>query len=172
MFAGQRASSGAMTEDGAPKAQSGGGQAFEIALFARWPDIDFNQHMRNAAYLGAGEDCRMQFLTSRGFGIQEFARRGLGPVVLEDRIRYRRELRPLEPFVVELLLAGATHDCRRIRVRNRIVRKSDRELSATVDSLVMWLDTGTRKTIVPPEELRSCWLALIRTDDFAWEKQE
>ena len=158
-------------EDATPKAPaSSDEQTFEIALFARWPDIDFNQHMRNAAYLGASEDCRMQFLTDRGFGLEEFARRKLGPVVLEDRIRYRRELRPLEPFVVQLLLAGATRDCRRIRVRNRIVRSSDRELSATVDSLVMWLDIETRKTIVPPEELQSCWLGLARTNDFAWEE--
>jgi hypothetical protein len=31
---------------------------FSIRLFARWSDMDFNQHMKNAAYLGASEDCR------------------------------------------------------------------------------------------------------------------
>jgi acyl-CoA thioesterase FadM len=40
---------------------------FSIPLVARWSDMDFNQHMKNAAYLGASEDCRMGFLSDRGF---------------------------------------------------------------------------------------------------------
>ncbi len=28
---------------------------YSIRLFARWPDMDFNQHMRNAAYLGGAD---------------------------------------------------------------------------------------------------------------------
>jgi acyl-CoA thioester hydrolase len=65
---------------------------FSIQLFARWPDMDFNQHMRNAAYLGASEDCRMQFLAERGFTMERFRERKLGPVVLEDRLTYKKEL--------------------------------------------------------------------------------
>jgi len=141
---------------------------FRIQLFARWPDMDFNQHMRNAAYLGASEDCRMRFLAERGFTMDEFRARKLGPVVLEDRLLYKQELRLLEGFRVELALAGITRDGRRMKVRNTFHRDADGALVAVVDSVVMWLDLVARKPVAPPEPLRDAWFSLPRTSDFEW----
>src|SRR5262249_56833118 len=59
-------------------------EAFVQDYRARWADMDFNQHMRNAAYHGWGEETRMRFLDAHGFGMGEFERLGLGPVVVED----------------------------------------------------------------------------------------
>jgi hypothetical protein len=64
--------------------------------------MDFNQHMRNAAYLGASEDCRMRFLAEHGFAASEVARRRIGPVVVEDRLLYRKELALLGGFRVDV----------------------------------------------------------------------
>src|SRR5262249_34831448 len=119
---------------------SGDQSAFSIQLFARWPDMDFNQHMKNAAYLGASEDCRMRFLAERGFTMAEFKRNKLGPVVLEDRLSYRKELGLLETFRVELALAAITRDGRRMKVRNTFVREADGAVCAIVESVVLWLD--------------------------------
>ncbi|HMK73990.1 MAG TPA: thioesterase family protein [Myxococcaceae bacterium] len=141
---------------------------FRISLFARWPDMDFNQHMRNAAYLGASEDCRMRFLAERGFTIDELRKRMLGPVVVEDRLVYKKELRLLEPFRVELALAAITVDGRRMKVRNTFLRESDDALVAVVESVVLWFDLTARKPVAPPEDLRAAWLALARADDFVW----
>jgi acyl-CoA thioester hydrolase len=141
---------------------------FSIQLFARWPDMDFNQHMRNAAYLGASEDCRMRFLAERGFTMEHFRERKLGPVVLEDRLTYKKELKLLEAFRVELALANITRDGRRMRVRNTFYRDSDGAPVATVESVVLWFDLAARKPIAPPEELKDIWLSLARTDDFGW----
>ena len=142
--------------------------SFSIELFARWPDMDFNQHMRNAAYLGASEDTRMQFLASHGFTMDEFRARNFGPVVLEDRIVYKKELRLLERFRVELTLAAMTQDARRMKVRNTFYRQTDSALVAVVESVVMWLDLSSRRPLVPPEDLRAAWHALARADDFEW----
>jgi acyl-CoA thioester hydrolase len=141
---------------------------FSIRLVARWSDMDFNQHMRNAAYLGAGEDCRMRFLADRGFGMEEFQRRRLGPVVLEDRLVYKKELKLLEAFRVELGLAAITRDGRRMKVRNTFYRDADAALCAVVDSVVMWLDLDARRPVTPPDELKALWFGLARTPDFEW----
>jgi len=133
---------------------------------ARWADMDFNQHMRNAAYLGVAEETRMRFLDANGWPMAEFARRKLGPVVVEDRLTYRKELGLLEPFRVDMALAAVTDDVRKFRVRNRFFRTSDDAICATVDSLVLWFDLDQRRTIVPPPELARLWLALPHTDDF------
>jgi acyl-CoA thioester hydrolase len=142
--------------------------SFAIQLFARWPDMDFNQHMRNAAYLGASEDCRMCFLAEHGFTMEEFRRRKIGPVVLEDRLVYKKELQLLDGFRVELALAAITRDGRRMRVRNSFYRDADGALAAVVESVVMWLDLAARKPIAPPEELKAAWFSLERTSDFEW----
>ena len=157
-----------MTHDTRPEQAS----PFSIRLFARWPDMDFNQHMRNAAFLGCSEDCRMQFLAAHGFTIDEFRKRQFGPVVLEDRLVYKKELRLLEPFRVELALAAVTRDARRMKVRNTFVREAEGTLCAVVESVILWLDLAARKPIVPPEELKAPWLSLARTADFSWYEEK
>ena len=141
---------------------------FSIQLFARWPDMDFNQHMRNAAYLGASEDCRMRFLAESGFTMDEFRKRMLGPVVLEDRLVYKKELKLLEGFRVELALGATTRDARRLKLRNCFHRDRDGALAAVVESVVIWFDLRDRKPVTPPDELKSAWLQLARTSDFEW----
>ena len=135
-------------------------------FFARWADMDFNQHMRNAAFLGCSEDTRMRFLAANGFPMSEFERRRLGPVVLEDRLVYKREIRLLEGFSVDLQLAAITADARRMIVRNRFLRDSDGMLCATVDSTVLWFDLDARKPVAPPDALVALWRGLPRAEDF------
>jgi YbgC/YbaW family acyl-CoA thioester hydrolase len=142
-------------------------EPFRLRLFARWPDMDFMQHMRNAAYLGAAEDCRMHFLTASGFSMDTLRARQLGPVVVEDKLTYKRELRLLEPFVVELAMAAITRDGRRMKVRNTML-KEDGSAAAVVESIVLWFDITARKPVVPPDDLRTPWMQLARTSDFAW----
>jgi acyl-CoA thioester hydrolase len=128
--------------------------------------MDFNQHMRNAAYLGCSEDTRMRYLDANGWTMREFTARQVGPVVLEDKLTYRKELGLLEPFRVDMSLAAITEDGRRMKVRNRFFRDSDDALCAVVDSVIIWFDIAARAPIVPPPELAALWLALPRTDDF------
>ena len=133
---------------------------------ARWADMDFNQHMRNAAYLGVAEETRLRFLESGGWTMAEFMRQRLGPVVVEDVLTYRKELRLLEPFRVDMATAAITADARKMKVRNRFFRESDGALCATVDSLVLWFDLEARGAVVPPPQLGQLWLDLARTEDF------
>jgi acyl-CoA thioester hydrolase len=124
--------------------------------------------MRNAAYLGASEDCRMRFLAGNGFAAAELARRRIGPVVLEDRLVYRKELALLDGFRVELVMAALARDARRMKVRNTFHRDRDGALAATVESVVLWLDLDARRPVAPPGDLAAVWLGLVRAVDFEW----
>jgi acyl-CoA thioester hydrolase len=90
----------------------------------------------------------------------------LGPVVVEDLLTYRKELRLLEPFRVELAIAGITDDARKMRAQNRFLRAADGALCATVRSVVLWFDLQGRRAVAPPPELARLWLGLARTEDF------
>lgn len=141
-------------------------EPFTQEFRARWADMDWNQHMRNAAFLGCSEETRMRYLDSRGFTMEELLRRRLGPVVVEDRLVYRQELKLLERFRVDLALVASTGDARRVKLRNRFFRASDGAPCATVESVVLWLDLDARRAVPPPPDLRDLWLSLARTEDF------
>ena len=128
--------------------------------------MDFNQHMRNAAYLGVAEETRLRFVEDAGWTMAELYRRRLGPVVVEDILTYKKELRLLEPFRVDMAMAAATPDARKMKVRQRFLRSSDGALCATVESFILWFDLEARRTVAPPPELGQLWLDLARTEDF------
>jgi acyl-CoA thioester hydrolase len=120
----------------------------------------FQSAHANAAYLGASEDCRMSFLANNGFTMEEFRKRALGPVVLEDKFVYKKELRLLENFSVDLALLAMTRDGRRMKLRNTFRRETDGAEMAVVESVVLWFDLRERRPVVPPTELRELWLTL------------
>jgi acyl-CoA thioester hydrolase len=140
---------------------------FSHLFHARWADMDFNQHMKNAAFLGCAEDTRMLFMESRGWSMKDFQDAQLGPVVLEDKLTYKKELKLLEAFRVDIQLVSALDDLSRFKVRNRFFRESDSALCATVESVVLWFDLKQRKPAPPPERLFKAWSEVERAEDFA-----
>ena len=140
-------------------------QIFSHEYRAQWRDMDFNQHMANAAYLDYAANTRMLFLDSVGFTAATFAERGLGPVILEDRLVYRREIRMLETFTVDYQATASTADGRRFKLRNRFTSAAQ-GLCATVDSIGLWFDLVARRPIIPPDDLQEAFQQLTRSDDY------
>ena len=132
-------------------------------LVVRWADVDFNGHMKNTAYLDVCVDVRLHYFARHGFTAVEFARLRIGPVVRRDEADYFRELRLLEPFTVDLELAGKSPDGSRFRLQNRFLRR-DGELVARVVSTGGWLDLEARKLIAAPERLGELLDALPRAE--------
>lgn len=54
--------------------------------------LDTFGHVNNATYLQLFEEARWEWITSNGYGIDEIQRSGLGPVVLELSVKFRREV--------------------------------------------------------------------------------
>ncbi len=132
----------------------------------QWADLDAIGHLRNSAYLDYAVDTRFSYLAEQGFTAADFTAAGLGPVVLLDEIRYRRELRFQEDFTVTFILAGLSADGSRMRLHNRFYR-ADGSLSAAVTSEGLWFDLRERRRIVPPEKLLAILHGMERTEDFA-----
>lgn len=55
--------------------------------------LDTFGHVNNATYLALMEEARWELLTGNGFGMAQIKESGLGPVILEVQIQFRRELR-------------------------------------------------------------------------------
>jgi acyl-CoA thioester hydrolase len=138
---------------------------FEKTFHVGWAHLDSNAHMANTAFLDVAVDVRFMYFASRGFPPGEWARLKVGPVVRRDEVDYHRELRMLQPFTVNILIAGLADDGSRFRIRNEF-RREDGELAARITSTGGILDLAARKLIAPPETLAEAFRALDRSDDF------
>jgi len=138
---------------------------FTVDMHVRWADVDANGHMRTVAYLEWCEDSRMQYFASVGYPMTEFTRLGIGPVIQNDDLRYRAEMRLLDAGTVELTMDGLAEDGSRFRMRND-VRRTDGTVAATVLSNGGWLDLAGRRLTVPPPALLGALVALPRSSAF------
>lgn len=138
---------------------------FERKFQVAWAQLDANGHMANTAYLDVAVDVRLMYFASVGFTPQEFQRLHIGPVVKRDEVDYYRELRLLQPFTVNILLAGLSEDASRFQVRNE-VRRDDGELAARITSLGGMFDLSARKIVAPPAKIAEALRALQRAEDF------
>ena len=139
--------------------------AFERTFQVAWAHLDANGHMANVAFLDVAVDVRFMYFESCGFPPSEWAKLRVGPVVRRDEVDYHRELRMLQPFKVNILLAGLADDASRFRIRNEF-RREDGELAARITSTGGILDLNARKLISPPPALAEAFRALDRSDDF------
>jgi acyl-CoA thioester hydrolase len=138
---------------------------YETTLETGWSDMDMNGHMANTAYLEKAVDVRLRFFAAHRFGIGEFARLRVGPVVMSDELAYFREVHLQETLRATLAIAGLAEDGSRWRLCNEFHR-SDGELAARVTSVGGWLDLDARKLVAPPAPLAEALAALARTADF------
>ena len=124
---------------------------YEAHYRVTWADVDMNGHMANSRYLDYATQTRFQYIASRGFSPSDFQRHGIGPIIFEDRLRYQRELRFLDEFVVSHNFESIDDRGRKFKVVNRFTR--DGEEIAEVVAHGAWFNLATRKVIAPPAAL-------------------
>ena len=62
--------------------------------------LDTFGHVNNAQYMILFEEARWETITSRGYGLSEVHSTGIGTVVLECTIRFKRELKLREEVTI------------------------------------------------------------------------
>jgi len=139
---------------------------FEQRFRVGWSDLDGNAHMGNASYLGYASDTRMHYFTENGFSLARFASERFGPVVVRDELTYRRELRLMDEFVVDLELVGLSENGTRFKVRNTF-RTPSEDVAASVTSEGVWFDLEHRRPRIPPLDLDKLMRTLWHAKDFA-----
>ena len=74
---------------------------FQYPVLIRESHIDTLGHMNNATYLQLFEEARWEFISNRGYDLKCIQSSGLGPVILEIRIKFLREVRLREKIIIE-----------------------------------------------------------------------
>lgn len=141
------------------------GRGFEQQIVVRWQDIDANRHLRNTAFSEYATDTRFRMLLSRGFGQAEFEEVRIGPVILREDIRYRREVLLGQTVTVNAMSAGLSDDGSHWRIRQEIRLPDGRE-AATLTLDGTWIHMDTRRIVEPPPELIAIMRELPRVREF------
>jgi acyl-CoA thioester hydrolase len=142
-----------------------GNHLYHKTVYAGWGDTDANLHMAGAAYLNKCADVRMMLFAENGFPASEWLRLRIGPVAMRDELEYFKEVGLLQEIRVTCALAGLSTEGSRWRVRQEILR-ADGRVCARVTSTGGWLDTLTRKLVIPSEVMLAVLNGLDRTEDF------
>jgi YbgC/YbaW family acyl-CoA thioester hydrolase len=76
------------------------GVVHEYRMLILESHLDTFGHVNNAAYMEILEEARWDLITRNGYGLEEVHRRRIGPVVLDARLRFARELRNRQPITI------------------------------------------------------------------------
>jgi acyl-CoA thioester hydrolase len=139
---------------------------FEFHSDVGWFDLDANRHMKNVAYMEKSVDCRLRFFARHGYDPAAFARLGVTFVVVRDETLYKRELFLGDNMRVQMLSAGVNAKKSRFLCVNRILDEEG-GLIYEIRSMIVWLDTHTRRACMPPDAIAALIDGLARTEDYA-----
>ncbi len=124
--------------------------AYELII--REKHLDSFQHVNNAQYMAIFEEARWEMITSRGYGLKEIQESRIGTVVLECKIRFRREMRLRELIQVQTRVTQLQKKL--VTIEQRIVRASvqpdvQKECLADAEFLLGCFDLRARKLVDP-----------------------
>jgi len=115
--------------------------------------LDTFGHVNNATYLALFEEARWEFITSRGFGLDMVQKSGLGPVILEINLKFVKELRLRQKFVIDS--QNLSYD-KKIAVLRQDILNEAGEICCAAKMTYALFDTKQRRLVAPtPEWLRA-----------------
>jgi thioesterase-3 len=135
----------------------------EYSLLINERHLDLFGHVNNAAYLEIFEEARWDWITHNGFGVREIREWGLGPVLLEARLRFRSEVTNRE----QVLIRSRTVEYRgKLGQVEQVMTRADGTTACTAEFVIGLFDLKARKLVKPtPEWLRAVGIEASRREE-------
>lgn len=124
-------------------------EPFSVRLEVRIYDLDPQRHVNGAVYMQYADHARFANVQAAGIDLEELMAQGVGPVNLESRIRYHRELRGGDEVDVSCVWIWGEGKTYRVE---HALRRADGALAAEVEHVSGLLDLKTRRLVADPAE--------------------
>lgn len=111
--------------------------------------LDTFGHVNNATYLALMEEARWELITENGFGMAQIKESGLGPIVLEVQIQFRRELRLRDR--IRITTKVTSYEGKVGELEQEILDNTG-QVSATARFKFGLFDTRSRRLVTPTPE--------------------
>lgn len=115
--------------------------------------LDTFGHVNNATYLTLLEEARWDLLTKNGYGLKKIQETGFGPVILEIKIAFLKELRLREEIIIETHMIS--YEKKIGKISQKMLRNE--EVCCEAEILVGFFNLIERKLVMPTAE----WLQAV-----------
>jgi len=133
----------------------------------RWSDLDPNYHVRHSVYYDWGAQSRARYIMGQGLTPAIMQREHFGPILFREEALFKKELHFGDRLSIDCRASKLRRDYSRFSMQHRIRRGE--ELCAIINVDGAWLDTQSRKLIIPPPMGLDLIDQMPRTEDFQWE---
>ena len=127
---------------------------FEYTFLVKESHLDTFGHVNNAEYLRLFEEARWDIIANRGYGIEKIKSSGMGPVLLEVNLKFKREIVLRETITIQTVIRRQKSKVFTIH-QKMAGEKGELRAEALYTSAVF--DTNKRKIIEPPQD----WLSAV-----------
>ncbi|MBT2229530.1 thioesterase family protein [Nonomuraea sp. NEAU-A123] len=132
---------------------------FSVRIAVRGYELDTQGHVNSAVYHQYGDHARWECLRAAGISVDDMRSSGVGPVTLENTIRYLGELRGGDE--VEVTCAFVWGEGKTFRISQEF-RHADGRVAAEMTSVGGLLDLEARRLVDDPA---ARWRSLAATPD-------
>ena len=127
---------------------------FEYPVTIRELHLDSFGHVNNAVYAQLYEEARWDFITKNGFGLDRINELQIGPVILDMKIRFKRELLNREVITIKSRTLAIVSS--RIMVLEQTMIKPDGKVASEAEFTVGLFDMKERRLVdATPEWLKA-----------------
>lgn len=127
---------------------------YEYLTTIRELHLDSFGHVNNAVYAQLFEEARWDFITKNNFGLDRIKEIHIGPVILDMRIRFKREVLNRENIIIKSRTSALVSS--RIMILEQIMYKADGKVASEAEFTIGIFDMKARKLVdAPPEWLKA-----------------
>lgn len=135
------------------------------AVEIRWSDLDPNYHLRHSVYYDFAAYSRICFLFDNGVTDKVMRENNIGPILFREECFFKREISFDDRVQISLKLRSVSPDYKKFSFLHEIY-KNNNELAALLNVDGAWMNTQSRKIIVPPAIVIHSINSLPKTNDF------
>jgi acyl-CoA thioester hydrolase len=137
---------------------------FEYPIQIREAHLDTFGHVNNAVYLELFEEARWDAITARGFGLDTIQEKKIGPVVLEIKIRFQKELRLREKLVIRSWTSSSSSSVSsKICTMTQVMINENGEEACRAEFVFGLFDLQKRRLMAPtPEWMHAIGLGVAK----------
>lgn len=129
---------------------------FSYPLIIKEIYLDTFGHVNNATYLTLFEEARWEFISNNHYGLKKIQETGLGPTVLEIKLKFFKELRVRDSIVIETKMLSYE---RKIGILSQQMLR-DNEVCCDAEFVIGLFSLKERKLVLPTED----WLHAVGMD--------
>lgn len=131
----------------------------------RWSDFDSNNHLRHSTYYDFGAMARIQLLFSAGLTEEVMQQMQAGPILFKEECQFKKEVRMTDQLTMHTSLLSCRPAGNRFHFIHEVYNQH-KQLTAVLQIWGDFMDLGTRKLLVMPQELTAKMLELPRHSNF------